>query len=91
MNALEGAALARVRAQDSATTQAWQTAMFALNGYGGKLKGKTLADYLIGDGAKKRRSTLADAQAFFNVLAAQGVPIKCYRTPAKPRGELPRQ
>jgi hypothetical protein len=73
---MEGAADRQRKEYDLATAQAWHTAMFALNGYGGKLKGKTLADYLSDPAVKRTRSRWADAHAFFGRLKAKGVPIE---------------
>lgn len=81
---MEGAALKAEREHDLSVTQAWNTAMFALNGYGGKLKGKKLSDYLIHKPAEK--STLANALGFFNLMKARGIPVKVYRTPRKQSG-----
>jgi hypothetical protein len=72
---MEGAALGAKDRLDIATYTAWHTAIFALNGYSGKLKGKSLADYLTKHGSKPKRSKLADAHAFFGRLQAQGIPI----------------
>lgn len=74
---MEGAALAEQKRIDLAMVVAWHTAVFALNGYAGKLKGKSLADFLSGSSnVSARRSQFADAHAFFGRLRAQGVPIE---------------
>lgn len=80
---MEAAALRREREYDLAMTQAWNTAIFALNGYGGKLKGKSLSDYLIGK-PEKKRSTLSDAVAFFHSMKSAGLPVTITRTERKP-------
>lgn len=82
---MEGAALRAEREHDRNMTLAWNTAMFALNGYGGKLKGKSLDDYLIN---KPKKSTLASAMAFFSQMQARGFPVRVYRTPAKVRATV---
>jgi hypothetical protein len=74
---MQGAALRTERAHNLAMTQAWNTAMFALNGYGGKLKDKTLSDYLIGE--KPRQPKAAQALAFFHRLKAAGLPVEIKR------------
>lgn len=80
---MEGAALAAKRAYDLAISQAWHTAIFALNGYAGKLKGKSLSDYLS-ERTAPRRSKFADASAFFGRLKAAGVRVDVSRTPRRP-------
>lgn len=74
---MEGMARAASRQADLAIVNAWHTAIFVLNGYAGKLKGKSLSDFLSGDRVQaKRRSTYADAHAFFGRLKAEGFPIE---------------
>lgn len=80
---MEGAALKQERAYDLAITQAWHTAIFALNGYGGKLKGKTLSDFLVGKD-KPKRSTVASAIAFFHSMKSAGLPVEITRVERKP-------
>jgi hypothetical protein len=77
VNAMQGAALREERAHNLAMTQAWNTAMIALNGYAGKLKNKTVADYLIGE--KPQQSKAAQALAFFHRLKAAGLPVEIKR------------
>lgn len=75
---MEGAALRQKRELDIALFTAWHTAIFALNGYSGKLKGKSLSDF-IGDGSKPVSSrALRNARliAGFHRLQAQGIPVK---------------
>jgi hypothetical protein len=75
---MDGAVLRRERDIDLGIVTAWHTASFALGMYAGKLKGKTLSDFLIATpaSAKPRRSQWADAHAFFGRLKARGVPIE---------------
>lgn len=80
---MEGAALRQEREYDLAITQAWNTAMFAINGYGGKLKDKTLADYLINKPPKKQSSSAA-AVAFFHSMKSAGFDVKIERVERKP-------
>lgn len=80
---MEGAALKQEREYDLAITQAWNTAIFALNGYGGKLKNKSLSDYLIGK-EKPKRSTVASAVAFFHSMRSAGFPVEITRLEKKP-------
>lgn len=81
---MEGAALRQEREYDIAISQAWHTAIFALNGYAGKLKGKSLSDYLIGKGkVQTKRSTVADAIAYFHSMKAAGLPVTITRTERK--------
>lgn len=65
---------------DLCMVTAWHTAIFALNGYAGKLKGKSLADYL-GDKPKTDSPALQRARgiAFFQRLKAEGVPVEISR------------
>lgn len=81
---MEAAALRDERLIDRATTQAWQTATFALSGYSGGLKNKTLADYLISEKRKPKRSTTAKAVAFFHAMKAAGYPVKIERLDRMP-------
>jgi hypothetical protein len=74
---MEGAARRAERAHDLAMMQAWHTAIFALNGYAGKLKNKGLADYLISE--KPKQSKASQALAFFHRLKAAGVPVEIKR------------
>lgn len=81
---MEGAALAQRQRLDLATFTAWHTAIFALNGYGGGLKGKSLADFLIKDGSSpKSEAPLQHAQAihFFQRMKARGFPVEITRIP----------
>lgn len=75
---MEGSALARKSELDLAVFTAWHTAVFALTGYGGKLK--RLPDYLSRDEADNKVA-LKHAQgiAFFHRLQARGVPVKITR------------
>lgn len=75
---MEAAALRREREYDLAIAQAWHTAIFALNGYAGKLKGKSLSDFLIGQD-KPQVSKAAQAVAFFHSLKARGFPVEITR------------
>lgn len=75
---MEGAALAEKKRLDIAIVTAWHTAMFALAGYGGKLKGKKLSDYL-GNPEQPKQSSHAQAIAFFHRLKARGVPVDISR------------
>lgn len=78
---MEGAALAAKQRLDLATFTAWHTAIFALNGYAGKLKGKSLTDF-IGDATPKPDSAAlkrAHAIAYFHRLQAKGVPVDITR------------
>jgi hypothetical protein len=75
---MEAAALRREREYDLAIAQAWHTAIFALNGYSGKLKNKSLADFLISKDRPKP-SKAAQAVAFFHSLKARGIPVEITR------------
>lgn len=75
---MEAAAARDEQLIDRGTAQAWQTAIFALNGYGGKLKGKTLSDYLIGK-PKEDRSAASRAVAFFHAMKSAGLDVKIER------------
>lgn len=84
---MEAAALKREREHDLAISQAWHTAIFALNGYAGKLKNKSLSDYLISkDKAQPKRSTVADAVAYFHSMKAAGLPVTITRVERKRAG-----
>lgn len=79
---MEGALLREQRRLDMATYTAWHTAVFALNGYAGKLKGKSLSDYL--SGAKPEASEKLDNAkliAGFHSLAARGFDVQITRNP----------
>jgi hypothetical protein len=82
---MEGAALKEAREYDLAIATAWHTAIFALQGYAGKLNNKKLSDYLTKKPAAK--SGTAQAIAFFHALKAAGCPIEITRTPRKARAE----
>ena len=75
---MEGAALAAKDRLDVAIYTAWHVAVFALNGYSGKLKGKSLADFLS-DKPKEQSVQHAQAIAFFHRLQANGVDVKISR------------
>lgn len=77
INAMEGAALAAKDKHDLAIVMAWHTAIFALNGYGGKLKGKSLSDFL--ETEAKPPSKNAAAIAFFHTLKARGFNVEISR------------
>lgn len=51
--------------------------MFVLGGYSGKLKGKSLSDYLINKPAE--RSKAEEALAFFRAMKAKGLPVEITR------------
>jgi hypothetical protein len=71
---MEGMARAAKRASEMALFTAWHTAVFALSGYGGKLK--SLSEYLD----RPQLSTKhAEAIAFFHSLKARGIPIDISR------------
>lgn len=63
------------RQQDLSISTAWHTAVFALTGYGGKLK--DLHEYIGRDAPREGQERLHNAQLinFFNSLKAKGVPI----------------
>lgn len=71
---MEGAKLKAEREYDRTISLAWNTAQFALKGYSGQLKGKSLSDYLISQD-KPKRSSAASAIAFFHAMKAAGLPI----------------
>lgn len=74
---MEGAALRQKRELDMATFGAWHTAIFALNGYAGKLKGKSLSDFLSAKPETNNQSVQnARGIAFFHRLQAEGIPVK---------------
>lgn len=75
---MEGAALAAKREYDLAIATAWHTAVFGLQGYAGKLKGKKLSDFLS-DHSDKQPTKHAQAIAFFHSLKARGVPVEITR------------
>lgn len=77
---MEGAAVRQEREHDRAISQAWHTAIFALNGYAGKLKNKSLSDYLIAK-EKPKRSSAAAALAFFHAMKSSGFPVTITRVP----------
>jgi hypothetical protein len=74
---MEGAALAEKKRFDLAIVTAWHTAVFALNGYAGKLKGKSLSDFLTDK--PSRPASHAQGLAFFHRLKAKGVPVEITR------------
>lgn len=77
---MEGAKLREQRQLDIAMFAAWHTAVFALNGYSGKLKGKSLADFLGGskpDEPEKLKN--AKLIAGFNSLKARGFDVQISR------------
>jgi hypothetical protein len=75
VNAMEGMAHAAKREFDLAISTAWHTAVFALTGYGGKLK--DLREYLDArkndDGDQRLRN--AQLIHYFQSMKAKGVPI----------------
>lgn len=75
---MDGAKLRREREYDLAIAQAWHTAIFALNGYSGKLKGKKLSDYLIA-GQSVKYSSHAQGIAYFHRLKARGIAVEITR------------
>ena len=67
-------ALAAKREHELAISTAWHTAVFALSGYGGKLK--DLSEYM----ANPKRSTKhAEAIHFFHALKARGIAVDISR------------
>lgn len=74
---MEGMARAANRQVDLAIVTAWHTAVFALHGYAGKLKGKKLSDFLGSD--SQRATKNAQAIAFFHRMKARGVPVTITR------------
>lgn len=79
---MEGAALRQEREYNQVISQAWHTAVFVLQGYSGKLKGKSLSDYLAGQN-KPKPSKAAQAIAFFHAMKAAGLPVTITRKPRK--------
>jgi hypothetical protein len=75
---MEGAAIAERRRFDMAIVTAWHTAVFGLSGYAGKLKNKSLSDFLSGE-HKQPASEAAQAIAFFHSLKARGFPVEITR------------
>jgi hypothetical protein len=79
---MEGMARAAMKQVDLAIITAWHTAIFGLSGYAGKLKGKSLSDFLPSASkqpANDRRLKHAEAIAFFHSLKARGVPVDISR------------
>lgn len=76
---MEGAALRRKQEIDLATYNSWHTAVFVLGMYSGKMKGKTLADFIQSDKPDQRPSQSARAIAFFHGLKAQGFDVSITR------------
>jgi hypothetical protein len=76
---MEGLAHAATRQLDLCIVNAWHTAVFALNGYGGKLK--PLADFLSNKPEPEGDDRLQNAKIihFFQALKARGVPIDISR------------
>lgn len=77
---MEGAAKRRVDQVNLATATAWHTAMFALGGYSGKLKGKQLSDFLVSD-ERPSEAALSHSRAiaFFHRLKARGADVEITR------------
>lgn len=71
---MEGAALRHKRELDMLIAGAWHTAIFGLNGYAGKLRGKNLSDYL--NSAKPKKAQTPD-EMFAALLMTQagGAPL----------------
>jgi len=76
---MEGWALAQTDKLNIATFTAWHTAMFCLAGYGGKLKGKSLSDFLHHERSSDQALQHARGIAFFHRLQARGIPVKITR------------
>lgn len=80
---MEGMARAANRNADLAIVTAWHTAMFGLNGYAGKLKGKKLSEFLTSkiETTPEDDQRIGNAQAihFFQSLKARGVPVEITR------------
>jgi hypothetical protein len=76
---MEALAHAAMRQLDLCIVNAWHTAVFALNGYGGKLK--PLADFLSSKPEPEDDGRLQNAKIihFFQSLKARGVPIDISR------------
>lgn len=80
VNAMEGMALAAKLKHELALSQAWHTAVFALTGYGGKLK--DLSEYLgKGRSGAQDNEQLQNARIIhlFNSMRARGFDIKAER------------
>lgn len=75
---MQGAALKAKDKYDLAIVVAWHTASFALGGYSGKLKGKSLSDFLS-EGEPRHSPKHAEAISFFHKLKARGVPVEISR------------
>ena len=76
---MEGMARAANRMVDLAIVGAWHTAVFGLQGYQNKLRGKKLSDYLTVDRDMTAQTKHAQAIAFFHSLKARGVPVTITR------------
>lgn len=76
---MEGAVLAAKRQHDQAIFTAWHTAVFAIGMYGGKLKGKTLSDFLSSDEPQVSTTKHAEAIAYFHKIKARGAPVEITR------------
>ncbi len=76
---MEGMAKAANRQVDLAILGAWHTAIFGLNGFDGKLKGKKLSDFLSAPEKKEVNTKSAQAIAFFNSLKARGIEVEITR------------
>jgi hypothetical protein len=77
---MEGMVRAATRQTDMAIVTAWHTAIFALTGWSGGLKGKSLSDYLtISPRHDETRTKHAQGIAFFHSLKARGVPVEITR------------
>ncbi len=74
---MEGAAIAAKNRLDVSMFTAWHTAVFALNGYAGKLK--PLSEFVGRDERPPQEIQHARAIAFFHRLQAQGVDVKITR------------
>jgi hypothetical protein len=77
---MEGAAERRKSDIDLAMFTAWHTAVFALSGYRGKLKGKSLSDFLQDGKPNQHSLQRARMHAFFQKLKMQGLPVEISRT-----------
>lgn len=75
---MEGAALAVKDRFNLAVVTAWHTAVFGLGMYAGKLKGKSLSDFLTRDD-DPHAAKHAKAIAYFHKLKARGVPVEITR------------
>jgi hypothetical protein len=75
---MEGAVLRRQREFDLAVFVSWHTAVFALNGYAGKLKDKRLSDFLSSRDPQPQ-SNAAQAVSFFHRMKAAGLPVTIER------------